>query len=99
MASHGGMLLSVYANTKEFKLNNVTCYNKLDGMENAIVFTFTLLGLELSRIKGLKAGSLFTPSLRIYYVEFNIMMHIQFFTYIHLNSTENIGAKVPYPDN
>ena len=36
-------------------------------MENTIAFSFTLLGLELAEIEGVKAGAFFTPSLRIYY--------------------------------
>ena len=45
-------------------------------MENAIVFSFTLLGLEFTEIEGVKAGAFFTPSLKIFYVEFNIMRQI-----------------------
>ena len=39
------------------------CYNKLDGMENTIAFSITLLGLEFAEIVGIKVGSLITPSL------------------------------------
>ena len=68
-------------------------------MENAIAFSFTLLGLELVEIEGVKAGAFLTPFFRIYYIGFNIMRRIQIFTYVHLNSTENIGANVLCPDN
>ena len=68
-------------------------------MENAIAFSFTLLGLKLAEIEGVKAGAFFTSSLRIYDIGFNIMRQIQIFTYVYLNSTENIGANVLCPDN
>ena len=42
-------------------------------MENTIAFLFTLLGIKLAEIEGIKAGALITPSIRIYYIEFNIM--------------------------
>ena len=73
MASHGGMLLSVYDNIKSFKLNNVIYYNKIDGMKNAIAFLRTLLGLELAEIRGFKVGALITSSLSnlLYRVSWN----------------------------
>ena len=69
-------------------------------MENDISFLFTLLGLEFYEIEGIKVGVFFTPSLRIYYIGFNIMRQIQILnhsTYVHLNSTKNIGANIRCP--
>ena len=44
------MLISEYANSLCIKWYKVICYNKIDGMENAIVFSDTLLDLELAEI-------------------------------------------------
>ena len=68
-------------------------------MDNAIAVSFTLFGIKLAEIEGVKAGALITTSLRIYYIEFNIMREIQIFTYVHLNSMENIFANVLCQDN
>ena len=55
------MFLSLYANKNN--LNVIKLYVTIDGMENTISFSFTLLGLELAEIAGVKAGALITPSL------------------------------------
>ena len=42
-------------------------------MENAIAFSYTLIGLELVEIKGVKDGSFLTPSLK------NLLHRVQYY--------------------
>ena len=58
-------------------------------MEDAIAFSFTLLGIKLAEIEGVKIRALLTPSLSITYIGLNIMRQIQICKYVHLNSKYN----------
>ena len=59
-------------------------------MENAIAFSFTLLGLKLAEIGGIKVGALITPSLsnllyRAQYYEVNSNFELFYICTFKLN--------------